>query len=367
VNLRTIAIVTAVLVAAALIGAFVQNRSGRRAEEPARVGKPVLDAQSAQDAAKLRFDAGGEHATLRSTPNDWVVEEALDFPVQRDFLSQFLFKLTEIKIERFVTGDPAVFAELGVLLASENGGKAEKDKTGVEFQILDEQGKSRFHVVFGNRRKGADDAGVTGSGGMYLRDLEEKAVYLLSGAPRVIAKPTDWIQGVVLQLESKKDIKAFRVDRPGKPEIVLTRVGEPPEKVDFETQVDWTLNALPAGRKLSMRAVGEVAKGIGDLFLVNVTDPNQSPEKLGRAQVSRVNVETFEGIRYTFTVGEKEDKEGFRYMTAEASLAPGVDKPELKKKVEEYNRVFKGRMLVVHNWVGQRIMPDRDALLEEKS
>ena len=98
-----------------------------------------------------------------------------------------------------------------------------------------------------------------------------------------------------------------------------------------------------------------------------MADPNQSAEKLGRTQVGKVTVETFEGIRYTFTVGEKEDKEGFRYMTAEASLGPGVDKPELKKKVEEYNRVFKGRMLAVQEWVGKRIIPDRDALLEEKS
>lgn len=365
-KLKTIAIVTAVLLGAALLGAFVHNREGRRAE-PGRVGQTVLDPKILETAAKLRFDAGEDRSTLRSTPREWVVEEAYDFPVQRDFLSQFLFKLTELKYERLVTRDPAVFPDLGALLISENGGKAEQGKTGVEFQLLDEQGHSKAHFVFGNRRKGEEDGAVTGSGGMYLRDLDENAVYLLSGSPRVISKPGDWIQVVILELESKKDLKRFSIHRPDKPDLVLTRVGEPPEKVDFETKVDWTLDHLPPGRKLSMRAVGEVAKGLGDLFMVNVADPKLTPEQMGRGKVSRIEIDLFDGRHYTITVGEKEDKAGYRYLTAQASLDSKVDNAELKKKVEEYNRIYKGRTFVVHDWEGTRILPERDGLLEEKS
>jgi hypothetical protein len=364
VKLKTIAIVTGVLLVAAIVGALVQRREGGR-QEPGRTGKAVLDPRILDGATRLRFDSGEHHSTLRSTPQEWVVEEAFDFPVQRDFLSQFLFKLTEIKFERLVTRDPAIYPKLGVQLASENGGKAEQDRTGVEFQILDDQRNSRLHVVFGNRRKGEDAGDVTGSGGMYLRDLDENAVYLLSGAPRIMTKPEEWIQVVVLELEEKKDIKRFRISRPGKPELMLTRVGEPPEKVDFETKVDWTLDGMPPGRKLSMRAVGEVAKGLGDIFMVRVADPKLTPRQMER--MATVEVELFDGRRYTITVGEKDDKDGYRYLTVEAGLDPKVGDAELKKQVEEYNRVYKGRAFVVHGWVATRILPERDSLFEGKS
>ena len=363
-KLKTISISTAVLLAAAILGWMLNQRGGAPPAQ-GRAGQVMLDPALFQQSATLRFDSGGDKATLRATDQSWVVEESYDFPVQREFLSQFIFKLSEIKYERLVTRDPAVFPELGVMTTAENGGKAEEKKTGVEFQMLDDKGQSLFHVVFGNRRGGEAGGQVTGAGGMYVRDLDEGTVYLLSGAPRVIVKATDWIQVVILELDEKKDIQRFAIQQPGLGKRVFTRVGVPPEKEDTDTKVEWTIEPMQLGRKISHRAIGEVAKGLGDLFMVNVAPPGLTAEQMGRTQLSTVEIDLFDGRRFQITMGVKADKEGQRYMTIEASLVPGTTDEAVRKQVDEYNRQFKGRIFIVHGWEADRILPSKDGVYEE--
>ena len=353
------------LVAAAVLGSLIRHVGGGKGQAQGRVGANVLKPEDVEHAATIRFSTGDVTSTLKATPEMWVVQEQYDFAADFQNLSNLLFKLAALKFDRFVTSDPKSYAGVGALLASENGGKAEPGKTGIEFSVLDDKGQAKVHYVFGGRRKG-DPAEEGPAGGMYVRDLSDGSVYLISGSPRVLTKPQEWIHLVILNFEEKKDIKSFSVRRAGKPEVVLRRVGEPPEKVDFETKVDWTIDGAPAGRKVSARAVGEMAKGIGDLFMVRVADPKMPPEQMGRAEMAAVNIDTFDGRHYTLTVGMKDDKEGLRYLTAEAALDPKSTDEKAKQTVEEYNRMFKGRVFAINGWSADRMLVEREHLFEEE-
>jgi hypothetical protein len=365
VKLKTLAIVTAVLLAAAVLGTLARHMGGGKGQAQGRAGQNVLKPEDVEHAATIRFATGAVTSTLKATPEMWVVQEQYDFAVDRENLSNFFFKLAELKFDRFISKDPQSYAGVGALLPSENGGKTEPDKTGIEFSVLDDKGQARLHYVFGSRRKG-DTAEEGPAGGMYVRDLSDGSVYLISGSPRILTKPEEWIHIVILNFDEKKDIKALSVRRPGKPETVLHRVGEPPEKVDFETKVDWTMDGAPAGKKVSARAVGEMAKGVGDLFMVRVADPKLTPEQMGRTEIATLGVDTFDGRHYTLTSGLKDDKEGFRYLTAEASLDPKSTDDKAKKIVEDYNRMFKGRMFAINGWSADRMLVERDHLFEEE-
>jgi hypothetical protein len=365
VKLKTLAIVTAVLLAAALLGSLARHRGGGKSQAEGRVGATVIKPEDLAHAATIRISTGDVTSTLKATPDGWVVQEQYDFAADRENLSNLIFKLAELKFDRFVTKDPQSYAGVIVVSPAETGGKTDPGKTGIEFTVTDDKGQPTVHYVFGARRKG-DTAEQGPAGGMYVRDLSDGSVYLISGSPRILTKPEEWIHIVILNFEEKKDVRSFSVKRPGKPETVLHRVGVPPEKVDFETNVEWTLDNAPAGRKVSARAVAEVTKGIGDLFMVRVADPKLTPERMGRSEIATVNVDMFDGRHYTLTLGTKDDKEGFRYLTAEASLGANAAGETVKKTVEDYNRMFKGRMFAINGWSADRFLVDRDHLFEEE-
>ena len=365
-KLKTLAIVTAVLLAAAVLGSLARHMGGGKGQAQGRAGQTVLKPEDVDHAATIRFSTGAVTSTLKATPEMWVVQEQYDFAADHENLSNLMFKLAELKFDRFISKDPQSYAGVGALLPSENGGKTEPGKTGIELSVLDDKGEAKVHYVFGGRRKGDAAEEGAAAGGMYVRDLSDGSVYLISGSPRILIKPEEWIHIVILNLEEKKDIKSFSVRRPGKPDTVLRRVGEPPEKADFETKVDWTMDGAPAGRKVSARAVGEMAKGIADLFMVRVADPKLTPGEMGRGEIATVNVDTFDGRRYTLTTGTKDDKEGFRYLTAQAALDPKSTDEKVKKIVADYNRMFQGRTFAINRWSADRMLVERDHLFEEE-
>jgi len=364
VNLKTLSIAALVLLAVAGLGALARHMGGGKSEATGRAGSTLLRPSDLDQATAIRIATGSATSTLQVVDDRWVVKEQFGFAVNRDNLSNFLFKLAELKFDRFISKDAESYPGMGVLLPSENGGKVETDKTGIEFAVLDAQGGARLHYVFGSRRRG-DATGEGPAGGMYVRDMGGGAVYLISGSPRILTKPEEWIHNVILNLDEKKDIKSFSLRQPGQPDAVLHRVGEPPEKTDFETKVDWTMDNAPANRKVSARAVGELAKGIGDLFMAHVADPKLTSAQMHRSELAILSVELFDGRRHLLTFGSKDDKEGFRYMTAEASLDPKVTDQKVKKEVDEYNRMFKGRVLAINGWSAERILVKREHLFEE--
>ncbi|MCZ6553364.1 MAG: DUF4340 domain-containing protein [SAR324 cluster bacterium] len=367
-KLKTIAIATGALLAVAVLVALLRDPGGER-REVGRSGQPVLLPEHMENVAKFRFDNGEDTATIRSAERGWVIEEEFDFPVEQRFLRQFLLKLSELRLERRITDKPEVFPELGVLRPSENGGKREENRTGIEFTVIDADGEAAFRAVFGNRRRSAEQggaqAGVSGSGGMYMRDLADDTVYIISGAPRIFTKSREWIKAVILDFKAKKDLKRFRIQRANGEVIAVERIGEPPEEVDFKTKVDWRLDGVEDISRLDQRVILEIAKGLGDLFLVRVSDPSLSPKETGRERIAVVNIELFDRRHFTVTLGEELDTEDFRQLTIEATLDPSVDDPELRKETEEFNRIYKGRIFVVHSWVATRILPDREEYFVE--
>lgn len=353
-NLKTLAIVTGVLVALAVAGGLLKNRSQGPAPADERVGGPLMQAADTEGARQIRLASAEATTTLQRGDNGWTVKEQQGFAANEGKLRHFLLKLAQGRVERRVTDEPGRFAALGLLTPSEAEERedATAESAGTLLSIAGADGEPAYRVVLAPPRQ--QDARGRGSGARYVRFLGSDTAYLASTEAAVSARSTEWVRSMVTDFDADKLLQRFTIRRPGREPVRFSRPDE---------ESGWTLEGVAADR-LDTKEVEDTAKGLADLFLVEIADPSASAADLGRGRVATVEMALFDGRRYTLEVGEETGAEGYRYMTVSASLSPDVDDSGLQEEVDAFNRRFRGRMLAVHDWVAKRVVRSLDQFLK---
>jgi hypothetical protein len=95
-----------------------------------------------------------------------------------------------------------------------------------------------------------------------------------------------------------------------------------------------------------------------------VAKPDAQPAALGRGKVSLVDVQTFDGRAYKYEVGEGKAPDSFRYLSVQASLAPGVTDETARKAVADFNARYQKRIVAVYDWDATRLLKDRKDYME---
>ena len=349
-KLKTMAIGTGILLVLAVGGVVLQQQTSAP-DLGEKIGKPVLGDLDITRVKKVIIEDPDGSVTVKAGEGSWVVEELAGFTADANKLNQLLIKLGEENIAHMVTQNKDKLGKLELLTKEENGGKAEKDKTGTLLDIQDEAGASLFSVIIGNDRQGATPGAY---GGQYLRFPGSTAAYLIGSSLIVDSNSKYWANRKVLQLEKPALIKRVTINPPKAPPIIFSREkGEDPM-------------VLQGAKKgvADATVIDNMLKKLADLEMEILGVGN--PKELGRETTGNVVAELFDQRVFTLSVGQEKGKEDFRYFTIQASLPDAVSDATLRTEVTAFNQRFEGRFLGMYEWNISRFYQEREKFLVAK-
>lgn len=315
-------VVTVAILAALSVAVYLGNRPGpARADDP-RVGKPVLDSDTASMASGLLVsDQGKKVDLIRGTDGTWRVPSYFDMPADFDKIARLVQDLNEAKIDRFVTANPdrlsrLEFKDSRIALQSADG----KEIWSITLGKTPESGNGRF-IRYGNEPK-AFLAGLH----TWL-DTDPKSW----ADTRLVAVKADDVAKIDIGFESGNRIEASRAKKDG----------------------PWSAMKAPAGKNLVADKVNALVSAIVALRFSDTVEPSD-PAALEAAKFMRTfRLTTFGGTTLEVSLGRKPEVKKLKAPVADAkdSIAPppkdATAKPEEKPITPEFETTPAGPVFAV--------------------
>ena len=292
-RLKTLAIVVAALAVLSAI-VYVVRRPAPPPSADARLGQPLVAADTAGNAAKLLLSDQGKNVTLtRDDSGTWRVTNYYDLPADFSKLSRLVSDLTEAKIERLVTSN------------SERIGRLEFRDTKIE--LLDPAGKALAAVTLG---KNADN------GGRFVRFDSENKAYLASFRAWLDAEPKNWANAQLLNLKSE-DIAKIEIPFAEGGAVTVSRA----KKDDT-----WTSPQTPAGQQVKADKIASVLSSVGSLRFSDTTAPDDPKVAAAKAHLRTFTLTTFDGKTYAVALGRKPEEKKLKppSPTADGKSGPAA-------------------------------------------
>ena len=319
-KIKTLVITVAALAVLSVV-AFLKNRPEPPPPADARVGKPVLDPDTAQKATSITVADQGKKVTVaKGADGAWTVTSYFGLPADFEKIARLVQDLNEAKVERFVTDNPERLSRLGF-----------KDSA---ITLGEGGGKPLWTLTLGK----APDSG----NGRFLRFGDEQKAYLSGTSVWLDTDPKSWANA---QLVTVKPDDVARIEIPvGGKNIVLTR----PKK-----DAPWTAEGGPAGQKPIQEKVTSTLSTLTSLRFSETVDTKDAAAAAARGHERTFKFTTFGGLETTVTLTRKPEVKKLKAPTKEeskealASLAKVDEAKEPAKLVEpEYDTTPAGPVFV---------------------
>jgi hypothetical protein len=320
-KLRTLIITVAVL-AALSVAAYFSNRPEAAPSADPRVGKTLLDRDTAAKAAGLAISDQGKKVELaRNADGTWRVPSYYDMPADFEKVSRLVQDLNEAKVERFVTSSPDRLAHLEF-----------KDSSIV---LTDSAGKEIWSLTLGKNAE-------LGNGRFIRFDGEPKAFF--SGLH--VWLDTDakgWANAQLVTLKPD-DVAKVEIPFDGGASVVASRA---------KKEAPWAAEGAPAGKKLIAEQVASVLSSLTSLRFTETTDPKGAAAADASAHMRTFKLTTFDGKTLTVSLGRKPEEKKLKPPVAEPkeALAPigkSTDvKADAKPVAPEFETIPAGPVFVV--------------------
>jgi hypothetical protein len=319
-KLRTIVVIVALLAALSVV-AHLKNRPQAAPPADARVGKPLLDSDTALKAAGLTVSDQGKKVELtRGADGNWRVASYFGMPADFEKIARLVQDLNEAKVERFVTANPDRFRHLEF-----------KDST---IALDDSSGKEIWSVTLGK----TPDSG----NGRFIRFGSEPKAYFSGTHVWLDTDAKGWANA---QLVSVKADDIARIEIPfesGNP-VVLSRA---------KKDSTWTAEGGPAGQKLLAEKVSPILTSLTTLRFSDTTDPKDPASAAAAAHMRTYRLTTFGGQTLSVALGRMPEEKKLKPPVADkdalAALAKAPDsKAEAKPIVPEYDVIPAGPVFAV--------------------
>ncbi len=292
-NRRQFLLALAVLAVLAAAGAAVvlSERAAWTAAD-SRAGQKVIAGLRLSEVAEIAIlDPAGELHLARGEAG-WSVRERAGFAAETDRIAALLVKLAELKI---VQSEPLPESQRARLELLESKDKAAGAGTLIE--LKDAKGGSLGRLLLGKKIVKSSPVaslsrGETEATGRYLTAGGEAGTMLAVGEPltEVESKPELWLVKDLLRVDGAKSISS---SKDGRQRWSVTRETE---------SADWKFAG--SKEKPDLQKATDLASSLGWVNLVDVVaDPVKADTGLDHAIVIRAD--TFDGISYTLTVGNK--------------------------------------------------------------
>ncbi len=297
------------LVTAAVLGALAFLRfSDQEGPADTRMGQKLFADLPVNQVASITIADAKSSVTLAKGDDIWQVKDRHGYPADFGELRETVVKLSRLKIGRTFAGTAESLARLSLLPPSAD----EEKGRGARLTLKDSSDKVLADVILGEMRK--TEGG--GSGGQYLKKVDDDTVYLVDAGFRFMkTEPTDWLEDEILNIKGDdvQSVACYTGDD-SKPVYTLARSekGRLPE-----------LSPLPSDRNIDSAKVDQVIDALAPLTLDDVAPADDAPQG---TVAGRLVYRLYDGRRITLSP-EAAGEENYRVrVTAEAGEpVPTVD------------------------------------------
>ncbi len=319
-KLRTIVIIVALLAALSIV-AYLKNKPEPAPPEDARVGRPLLDSDTALKAAGLVVaDQGKKVELARGADGTWRVTSYFGLPADFEKVARLVQDLNEAKVERFVTANPERLEHLEF-----------KDST---ITVNDSSGKEIWSVTLGK----TPDSG----NGRFIRFDHEPKAYFSGMHVWLDTDAKGWANA---QLTTVKPDEVARVEIP-------FESGAPVAVSRTKKDAPWAAEGAPGRQKLLPEKVSSLLASLTSLRFSDTTDPKDPAAAEAAAHMRTFKMTTFGGQTFSVALGRKPEEKKLKPPVADkdalASLATAVDtKIEPKAVTPEFDVIPAGPVFAV--------------------
>lgn len=276
-NLRSLSITVAILIALCAVAWFARRPSAPASADP-RVGAPVLAAEVASRAALVRLADQGKTVELaRGADGAWRVASYHDFPADFAKLTRFVGDLTGAKIQRLVTARADRLARLEF-----------KDTV---LSLADDAGNELWRITLGKTAEG---------GGRFLRFGSEEKGYLADLSLWLDSEPKNWADATLVSLKAD-DIAGVEIgfSDDSSPSVSVTRTAK---------EEPWTSAGAPEGKRLRADRITTLLSNFMGLRFTDTTAPDDERAAAAREHSRTLRLTTFNGETWTIALGRKPEE-----------------------------------------------------------
>jgi hypothetical protein len=338
-------------------------------------GKKVFDKFPINDVARLTIKQGTNELNL-VRKEDWRVRERNDYPANYSELSDFLIKVSQLKVVQSEKVGPSQLPKLGLEAGSGSNAATVVEFHGADGKLLRSLLLGKKHLRKSNRPSPFGEMGDEGwPDGRYVKaGADAGDVVLVSESfSNIEPKPEQWIN---------KDF--FKIEKPRSISVAFPAATNS-WKLTRETENgDWKLAEAKPGEQLDSSKVSGFSSALSSPSFNDVLmDPK--PEALGLDKPTVITIQTFDDFTYTVNAGHKTNENYSLTVVVAAQLpkerTPGKDeKPEDKekldkefkekqKKLEEkltLEKSFEKWTYTVSGWTLDSLLKQRAELMAEK-
>ncbi len=235
---------------------------------------------------QLRIASAEAQIDIKKQDGTWVIEQADNYPAQFDKVKQTVVAVADLRLLAEKTSNPALYNRLGVEDITDAGARSHR----LTFAAA---GTPVASLIIGDARHSKSPADRPG---LYVRHPDSKQALLVLGSVAVSAKPADWFDKNVLDINSR-EVKSIRIAPAGKPPIELTR---------SDANADLMLANIPAGRgaqaDVMISQMGTLLEGVFAEAVRRESNLQQASE------VASFTVNTFNGLAVHGQVVQQEEQ-----------------------------------------------------------
>jgi hypothetical protein len=340
----------------------------------AEVGKKLLGDFPVNDVAQIHFKQNTNELTLLKTNDLWMVRERYGYPADFSKISQLLLKLRDLKIVQSEQIGPSQLPRMNLAATGQGTNSATlvefSDASGKPIRTL-LLGKSHIH----ENRQASPEMGEQGwpDGRYVLTGSNATTVALISDPLSDInPQPSQWLDKTFFKTEKPRRVSVTFPAAVTTNSWSLTRESETNE---------WKLSDAKPGEQLDETKASGAANALSSPSFTDVLNPQAGDFK----RPTEVEIEDFDGFKYSIKVGGKPDDEYQLKVTTSAlfgSRTPGKDetaeqKAALDKAFQENQEKLKEKLqretqfnnwtYLVPGWTLDPILKTRAQLLVEKT
>ncbi len=298
-------------------GLLIYQRNNRSWENSAgNLGGKLLPGLPINDIAAITIKNGSSELHLARTENLWRVHERGNYPANFGQISEWLIKLSDLKIAQSQEVGPSQLGRFALLPP----GPA--TNTGTEVEFANASGKVVNSLLLGKKHMKKPASPQAQSMGMGDEGWPDGRYVQVGGVTTTLAvvsdplenaepKPEQWLNKDFLTVEKPA---AIAVDFPEATNSwKLTRASE---------TNDWQLAAAGAKEKIDSTKISGVTSPLSSTSFSDVLPPETAPVAAGLTNVTRLTIGTLDGFTYIAQIGQKKNEDYPVTFTITATLAP---------------------------------------------
>ena len=312
-------ILSVALLAVLSVVAFLANRPAPAPSDDPRVGKALLDPDTASKAAVLVVsDQGKKVELVRDPDGTWRDPAYFDMPADFDKIARFVQDLDEAKVDRFVTASPDRIARLDF-----------KDSS---IALKDSGGKQIWSVTLGKAPENGN--------GRFVRLGDEPKAFLSGLHAWLDTDPKSWADTRLVTIKADEVSKV----------AIAFEDGSSIEAAREKKDAPWTAKT-PAGKILVGEKVNSLLATLTSLRFSDTVDPKDPAAIEAGKYLRRFTITPFGGAALEVSIGRKPEERRLKAPVADAKelLPPAKDAsgtPEVKPVTPEMETLPAGPVFV---------------------